>query len=113
MEWKSESCANQVNEVVVHCVCGKGKVKCLPGIFCIMGMSENVVGPCWDVWGVINLEQFLPLEEHLAAIMSVICYHGPFIYDRAGDVTLDEQGMHLTYRCMCWEDVKVGPHGAQ
>ena len=39
---------------------------------------------------VINVEQLLPLEEHLAAIMSVICYYGPSIYDRAGDVTLDK-----------------------
>ena len=68
----------------------EGEVKCVPGIFCIMGMSENVVGPCWDVCGVINLEQFLRLDEHLAAIMSVICQHGPFLYARTGDVTLND-----------------------
>jgi hypothetical protein len=48
------------------------------------------LGPCWDVGGVINLEQFLRLDEHLAAIMSVICQHGPFLYARTGDVTLND-----------------------
>jgi hypothetical protein len=76
-------------------------------------VGENVIGPCWDVCGVIDLEQFLPLEEHFAAIVIIVCNYGPPFYDRAWDVALEEDGTHLTHRCMYRKDVQVGPHGAQ
>jgi hypothetical protein len=46
-----------------------------PGIFCIMDVCENMMGPCWDVCGVIDLEQLVSLEEHLAAIVIIVCYY--------------------------------------
>ena len=75
MEWEGEPCTNHVNEVEVHCVSGKGKMECISSIFCIISMRENVVDPCWDVRGVIDLKQFIPLEEHLAVVMGIVCYY--------------------------------------
>ena len=48
-------------------------VKSVLSLFWVEGVSEDVVGPTGNVCGMINFDQFLPLEEHRAAVVIVIC----------------------------------------
>jgi hypothetical protein len=98
--------------VEVHCIGGDREVKCIPCLFCIEGVSENVVGPNGDVCGMINLDQFLPLEEHRTTVMIVICDNGPPFCEGTCDVTL-KQETDVEYRFGEGEDVEVGSQSPQ
>ena len=84
----------------VHGIRGNREVKSVPSLFCVKGVSEDVVGPTGNVCGMINFDQFLPLEEHRTAVMIVICDNRPPFCDGTWDATLsqDEPDVMYLYR---------------
>ena len=72
-------------------------MKSVPCLFCVEGVSEDVMGPNGDVCGMINLYQFLPLEEHRAAVMFVICDNRPPFCDGTCDVALKQEEPDVMY----------------
>ena len=77
VEGEGELRTYHIYEVEVHGIWGDREVKGVPCLFCVEGVSEDVLGPNGDVCGVIDFYQFLPFKEHCAAVVIVICDYGP------------------------------------
>ena len=80
-------------------------MKCVPCVVCVEGVGEDVVGPNGNVCGMINFDQFLPFEEHRAAVMIVICDNRPSFCDGTCDVALKQEETDVMYLYGRGEDV--------
>ena len=80
-------------------------MKCVPCLFWVEGVGDDVMGPNGYVRGMINFDQFLPLEEYRAAVMIVICDNRPSFCDGTCDVALKQEETDVIYLYGEGEDV--------
>ena len=71
----------------------------------VLKVGEDVMGPNGDVCGMINFDQFLPLEEYRAAVMIVVCDNRPSFCDGTCDVALKQEETDVMYLYGRGEDV--------